>query len=84
MGRLESQLSDCLNCASADSPKGKSDIQALTVRIARVKAQLEAAQRTGESTASRAVRPAQPADPSELQKDADKGSPLGRQVDLLG
>ncbi|MCE3604501.1 hypothetical protein LXA47_12895 [Massilia sp. P8910] len=34
--RYQQQLSDCVNCASADTPKGKSDIQAIAARIAEV------------------------------------------------
>jgi hypothetical protein len=31
--RFQQQLSDCVNCASADTAQGKSDIQAIAARI---------------------------------------------------
>ena len=34
--RYQQQLSDCVNCASADTPKGKSDIEAIAARITQV------------------------------------------------
>ncbi|MDQ1831184.1 hypothetical protein [Massilia scottii] len=34
--RYQQQLSDCVNCASADTAQGKSDIQAIAARITQV------------------------------------------------
>lgn len=35
--RYEKQLSECVNCASAKTPQGKADIQAISTRISQVK-----------------------------------------------
>jgi hypothetical protein len=35
--RYQQQLSDCVNCASAKTPQGKADIQAISARISEVK-----------------------------------------------
>lgn len=34
--RFQQQLSDCVNCASAKTPQGKSDIQAISARISQI------------------------------------------------
>lgn len=34
--RFQQQLSDCVNCASAATPKGKADIEAIAARITQV------------------------------------------------
>jgi hypothetical protein len=34
--RYQQQLSDCVNCASAKTPQGKADIQAISARISQV------------------------------------------------
>ena len=38
--RYEQQLSECVNCASAKTPKGKADIDAISARIGQVKARM--------------------------------------------
>ncbi|GAC1414008.1 MAG: hypothetical protein NVSMB6_16070 [Burkholderiaceae bacterium] len=40
IGRYEQQLSDCVNCASATTTKGKSDIAAISAKIDNLKAQI--------------------------------------------
>ncbi len=35
--RFQQQLSDCVNCASAKTSQGKSDIQAIAARISQVR-----------------------------------------------
>ena len=35
--RYQQQLSDCVNCASAKTPQGKADIEAISARISEVK-----------------------------------------------
>lgn len=37
LDRYQKQLSDCVNCASAKTPKGKADIAAISARIDEVK-----------------------------------------------
>lgn len=37
LDRYQKQLSDCVNCASAKTPKGKADIAAISDRINKVK-----------------------------------------------
>lgn len=37
LDRYQKQLSDCVNCASAKTPKGKADIAAISARIDDVK-----------------------------------------------
>lgn len=34
--RYQKQLSDCVNCASAKTPEGKANIQALSARISQI------------------------------------------------
>jgi len=50
--RYQQQLSDCVNCASAKTPQGKADIQAISARISEVK----------QSIAQTDQAPANPAD----------------------
>lgn len=38
--RFEQQLSDCVNCASANTPRGKADIAAIAARISQVQQRL--------------------------------------------
>ena len=44
--RYEQQLSECLNCASAKTPEGKADIDAISARIGQVKARMAQADDT--------------------------------------
>jgi len=39
--RYQTQLSDCVNCASAKTPEGKADIQAISARISEIKQRVE-------------------------------------------
>ncbi|NHZ66436.1 hypothetical protein [Massilia genomosp. 1] len=50
--RYQQQLSDCVNCASADTPKGKSDIEAIAARITQVQQRI--AQADGANTTTNA------------------------------
>lgn len=34
--RFQKQLSDCVNCASAKTPQGKADIEAISARISQI------------------------------------------------
>ena len=40
LARYEHKLSDCVNCASAQTPEGKRNIQDLNTQISTLKAQL--------------------------------------------
>jgi len=39
--RYQKQLSDCVNCASAKTSRGKADIQAISERISQIKRAIE-------------------------------------------
>lgn len=43
LGRYQKELSECINCASAKTPEGKSNIEAIEIRISDIKARLEQA-----------------------------------------
>lgn len=56
--RFQQQLSDCVNCASAATPKGKADIEAIAARIAQVQqriAQTGGADQAGAAPVARAA-----------------------------
>jgi hypothetical protein len=38
--RFEQQLSECINCASAETPRGKADIEAISARIGQLKGRI--------------------------------------------
>lgn len=42
--RNQKQLSDCVNCASAKTPQGKADIQAISARISQIEQRIAQAQ----------------------------------------
>lgn len=42
--RFQKQLSDCVNCASAKTPQGKADIQAISARISQIEQLIAQAQ----------------------------------------
>jgi hypothetical protein len=42
--RFQKQLSDCVNCASAKTPQGKADIQAISARISQIEQRIAQAQ----------------------------------------
>lgn len=78
--RLQQQLSDCVNCASAKTPEGKTVIQALTAKVSQVEQRISArldAQATGrpapaDQTAP-APAPASAAEPSSAYSPAAIG-----------
>lgn len=45
--RYQQQLSDCVNCASAKTPKGKQDIQAISARIGQIEQRIAQADGSG-------------------------------------
>ena len=52
--RYQQQLSDCVNCASASTPQGKADIQAISARISQVReriAQVDVARNPAQAAA---------------------------------
>ena len=42
--RYQKQLSDCVNCASAKTPQGKADIEAISARISQVQQRIAQAE----------------------------------------
>lgn len=42
LSQLQSQLADCVNCASARTPEGKAKIQEISLKIQSLKARIEA------------------------------------------
>jgi hypothetical protein len=71
--RYEKQLSECVNCASAKTPQGKADIQAISVRISQIKDRIA---QTEKAPSSRAV-PVTPAPAASV----DPG--VGRFIDVF-
>ena len=57
--RYEQQLSDCVNCASAKSPQGKTDIDAINARINQLKARMAQAETVKQSANISQVRPSE-------------------------
>jgi hypothetical protein len=63
--RYQKQLSDCVNCASAKTPQGKSDIQAISARISQIEQRIaEAQHRSGSPTAPPPDAPAAASSPT--------------------
>ncbi|MBC7452717.1 MAG: FlxA-like family protein [Massilia sp.] len=59
--RYEQQLSDCVNCASAKTPQGKSNIQSIAARISQIRqsiVQIDSGQSARSGGATQAVAPA--------------------------
>ncbi|MYM70814.1 hypothetical protein GTP56_01210 [Duganella sp. FT134W] len=62
--RYQKQLSDCVNCASAKTPQGKSDIQAISARISQIEQRIaQAENRPDQQTAPPANPPAAASSP---------------------
>jgi len=72
--RFEQQLSDCVNCASAKTPRGKADIQAIAVRISQVR------ERIAEADGARAA-PGAGVEPARSAPSA--GAPQGGIIDVF-
>jgi hypothetical protein len=53
--RYQQQLSDCVNCASAKTPQGKADIQAISARISEVKQSIAQADQASANPADAAA-----------------------------
>lgn len=49
--RYEQQLSECINCASAKTPEGKADIEAISARIVQLKGRMDAADEAPKASA---------------------------------
>jgi hypothetical protein len=56
--RYQHQLSDCVNCSSAKTPQGKSDIQAISAKIGEVQRRI-ANPDDGQATQASKVKPSQ-------------------------
>lgn len=50
--RYQQQLSDCVNCASAKTPQGKSDIAAIAARISQLRQNMADAERSPPAAAA--------------------------------
>jgi hypothetical protein len=70
--RYEQQLSECINCASAKTPEGKADIEAISARIRQVKGRMVQADETPKVAAT-TIAPA---------TAARSGALLGGQIDV--
>ena len=55
--RYQQQLSDCVNCASADTPQGKADIESISARIVQVKGRMAQADGTQQLAPADQARP---------------------------
>ena len=58
--RYEKQLAECVACASADTPQGKSDIQALSARIVRIEQRIAQIDQAGNHTRTASPTAVQP------------------------
>ena len=72
--RYEQQLSDCVNCSSAKTARGKSDIEAIAARISQVKLRI-ADSATGQ--------PAQAGAATQPAPGALSSTPLGSRIDVF-
>jgi hypothetical protein len=60
--RYQTQLSDCVNCASAKPPQGKADIQSISARISQVRQSIEQTEKPrSEASGANPVTSASPA-----------------------
>lgn len=59
--RFQQQLSDCVNCALATTPQGKSDIQAIVARISQVQQSIAEIDSGQFARSGAATQPAAPA-----------------------
>lgn len=74
LDRYQKQLSDCVNCASAKTPKGKADIAAITSKIDETKRAMTESEDQGQAR--------QPV--KDAQAGANPASyPLGSRIDVF-
>lgn len=73
LNRYQKQLSDCVDCASAKTPKGKADIDAIRTKIDDVEREIAARRGAGDGNGTATATAATP--PS--------ASPLGGNVDTF-
>ena len=59
--RYQKQLSDCVNCASAKTPQGKSDIQAISARISQIEQRIAQTQNSTDNRSDQQAAPVQSA-----------------------
>lgn len=84
LAQAKQQLSACINCDSYDTPQGKAKIEILSLRVQRLKAELEALGNRQGSTAGPASGGSPEAVvPAESPSVAPTGD-LGSQMDVLG
>lgn len=89
LARLQSELSDCVNCASANTAEGKAKIQELSNQINSIRARIESASKSrvpGEvadsTAASRFVVPGVPGADSAVVPPTSETFPPGSFLDL--
>jgi outer membrane murein-binding lipoprotein Lpp len=59
--RYQKQLSECVNCASAKTPQGKSDIQAISARISQIEQRMVQAANASSAPLDAGLSAAKPA-----------------------
>lgn len=80
LGRLQQQLSDCVNCPTAQTTEGKSKIQAVSDQISAIKARMEQAQRVSVNQ----VQDVQPVNKTQASFDNSpvQGSTIGGVINI--
>lgn len=58
--RFQKQLSECVNCASAKTPEGKANIQAISARISQIRERINQAEDASSGRAGPDTAPAIP------------------------
>lgn len=75
LDQLQQRLSDCVNCASASTPRGKADIARTEAQIAQVRTRLA-------DLAPTPPAPPAPAAPSAAAPRAPASATLGTRIDV--
>lgn len=76
LARYEKELSECVNCDTADTREGKQAIQELTIRISETRTRIE------EVAASKSGAPAV-AETAPVSAATYAGGPLGGRLDVF-
>jgi hypothetical protein len=90
LARYEKALSECVNCATAQTTEGQQEIQRLSSEIARLKARIEAAGRSissqtrdGAGDSSAAANSERSAERMGLGAAVTDGRTVGGRIDIL-
>jgi uncharacterized protein YhaN len=87
LAQAQSKLADCLHCATANTPEGKAQIQAWTIRVHSLESRIhdvEAAQRKQASAQLTATSPETVNQVSETREPTPTPLALGGSLDVLG